>query len=205
MTSKLYFVMRRRQRASRPVKLARLSIHLSTSWSVRIIKRWLSMYGLKRKTDQKMARRSCCAVSYRVSKLVSERNQYPIGFFVSSGCFWNKPQSICILHASVLSVLCPPEYASDSTGGDIGAFLSVYMAWMFSWLSATDVFCWVFSIVGAAVMPFAGSWVWIVYWRFISVEKTSLLAIVLGGLSLRIASVVCGTSFKCIWRITWPR
>lgn len=79
------------------------------------------------KTDRTMPRHFRCVVLYRCSVSVSQRDQYWIGFVVSSGCFWSKTQTICILHVSVSNVMCPPEYGSASTGSDIRAFLGVSM------------------------------------------------------------------------------
>lgn len=163
MTSKSNFVERRRQRASYPVDLARLSIHLSASWSVRIVKRWPSRYDRERNTDPTIARRSGCVVLYGCLVSVGKRDQYPIGFVVSADCFSSRLQFICALHVSVSSVMYSLEYETDSTGGDTRAFFRVSMAWSSLLLRGVNVLSCMFfnrwpSLVELCTR-FAGSWV----------------------------------------------
>lgn len=72
-------------------------------------------------------RHSRCLVPYRCSVLVSERDQYSKEFVLLAGCFCIKRRSINLLHASVSSVKCPPEYGSAGTDRYIRAFLSLFM------------------------------------------------------------------------------
>lgn len=65
-----------------------------------------------------------------------------MGFVTYSDSFWNKTQQIRTLHASVLSVPCPPEFGSASTEGDIRASFSESMASSYLLLSQANVFEW---------------------------------------------------------------
>lgn len=79
--------MRRRQRASRSIDSAWLSIHLSASKSVWSVNCWRSRYGIESKMDQTISGDSRCVVLYRCLLSVRGREQYAIGFVLLSGCF----------------------------------------------------------------------------------------------------------------------
>lgn len=75
MTSRSEYNKQRRKHASRLFKLARLSIHIIASWSVRIEKHCPSRYGWKSNMDQTVTMHSCCMVSYCCLVSVSKRDQ----------------------------------------------------------------------------------------------------------------------------------
>lgn len=120
---KVDFESLRRHRPSRSVECVGLRIHLRASWLVRIVEQSPSRYGRSRSTDHTTTRYLRCAVSYRCSVLVREREQYSIDLVVLSGCSCRRAEPTRMLYASVSNAKCAPKYSNVNTGGVMGAAL----------------------------------------------------------------------------------
>lgn len=118
----------RRHRECCPVKSVRSRIHLRASQSARIVKGLPLRYGQRRSTSHTIARHSRCVASYKCPVLVSDRDQYPIGFVVLSDYFCKKTQPTYTMNASVSRVRCPPKYGGTSTEGVVSTALRVSIA-----------------------------------------------------------------------------
>lgn len=90
-----------------------------------------------------MARHSGCVVSYTRSALLSERDQYPIGFAVLSGCSCNNTHLAWTSQASSSSIICPSVYGSTSTSVEIN-FSWKFIITLSSVSFSSKLNCWSF-------------------------------------------------------------
>lgn len=103
-TYKSIWDSRRRHHASLTDVTDRLSIHWSEKWSVLSERCRPFRRRLRSSTTRTVQRHSISVVSFYLSALARERDQYKIGFFVLSGCFcinahstWTSKSFLCIV------------------------------------------------------------------------------------------------------------
>lgn len=121
-TSKSSLKMCECQSAKRAGASARSRIHLNEMCSVWIVKRVSLKNGRNTATHQTIARHSRCVASKVCLVFVSDRDLYPTGLVVLSGCSWNNKKFIRLLHALVSSVHFPLSFDNASTSCDIRFF-----------------------------------------------------------------------------------
>lgn len=187
------------------VTSAMLRIRFSASWLVWMASQWPPKCGSKRRTAHTIASHLRWVLSYCFPASLRERDQYQIELVVSCGSFRSKIQSIWTLHAAVSSFMCPPEWASAKSSGDINVFLSVSMAWISSLFSRKDETNLSFFkrwLSGIAIRAKLGT-------NFQKIlhkpraERSSLRLV--GGWSPRMATVLGEASCKGLGWIRWPK
>lgn len=97
-------------------------------------------YGRKRNTAQTMARHSRCVVSSLRMVSVNDGDQYPTNFVLFMCCACINTHPTCTLQASVSRAVCPIEFGSARTSGDMSAFSSKFMNLNSSSLRGSNVF-----------------------------------------------------------------
>lgn len=144
-------------------------------------------------------------MSYSSSASLSDRDQYPTGFFVSSGCAWSSTLPTWKSHASVLSVMWSVELGSARTRGDTSALSSKFMDFVSSSLSGPKCFGWSFrnfAFKGAARRAKLGTNRQKTLRKTMN-ERSSVIFV--GVFNPRKASVVCDAVSRRPERMTCPR
>lgn len=110
--------------SSWPELFYRLKVFSGESWSTQIVSRLSSRYECRSRTTQTVARHILRAVWYWLLASLRERDQFFVGFMVSSCCFWSRTHGTCTPQASMSRVKCQFELGRYSTGGCTSAVLS---------------------------------------------------------------------------------
>lgn len=106
----------------------RFKIRLSKSWPVQTVKRPNPRYVCISRRAHKAPSYYHCVVLYLHLAKLREQKQYPIGFMVSSCCFWSRTRPICTAQAWVSSERCPYALGCASPDYSISEDLRVSIA-----------------------------------------------------------------------------